>query len=117
MEEKSIDNSPPKFSTLFLSKVLPKNLQDPILGDLFEEFQQRNSLYGKADANTWYRHQAIKTGLQLMFKGNKKMIKNIKKKCMSVALVMVTLIGLFYANMEEYQKVRVAEHVKLMVSD
>ncbi|SFD70577.1 hypothetical protein [Pseudoalteromonas denitrificans] len=108
MHETKTQSVPPKMASMFLSWALPKELCDPILGDLLEEYIQRVSNGNITAANIWYRHQAVKSGLQLMFKGERMMLKNLKKKLLIFALAMLAGGALFYANMEEYQKERIS---------
>jgi hypothetical protein len=61
-------NQPPKIATHFLSWALPKNLVEPVLGDLSEEYLQRISKNQLIGANYWYWRQAVKSGIQFMLK-------------------------------------------------
>jgi len=61
-------NQPPKIPSQFLSWALPESLIEPVLGDLSEEYLQRTSNNQLISANYWYWRQAVKSGLQFMFK-------------------------------------------------
>lgn len=101
-------NQPPKMSSKFLSWALPKSLREPILGDLLEEYNQRLSNDNIKAVNIWYRQQAVKSGLQFMFKGEEMMSKKLKKKLLISILILVSAGALFYASMEDYQKENMA---------
>jgi len=107
MQDTTTHNSPPNFPSMFLNWALPKNLREPILGDLSEEYIQHISRENIASANIWYWHQALKTGLLFVFRGKKVMSKTSKKKLLITALILVSTGSLFYANMEPYQKERI----------
>jgi len=59
---------PPKMASKFLSWALPQSLVEPILGDLSEEYLARYSNRHPIQAKVWYWRQAIKSGIQFMFK-------------------------------------------------
>lgn len=61
-------NTPPKWASCFLKWSLPKAMVEPLLGDLFEEFELMTSQIGLANAKNWYCKQAIKTGLRFIFR-------------------------------------------------
>lgn len=58
---------PPKLSEQLLTWALPEELKDPILGDLEEEFSQRQNINAN-QAISWYRRQAIKSSWQFIQK-------------------------------------------------
>lgn len=58
---------PPKLSEQLLSWSLPNELRDPILGDLEEEFSQRQ-IINTSQAISWYRRQALKSAWQFIQK-------------------------------------------------
>jgi len=108
MQDTTTHNSPPKLSSLLLNWALPKNLREPISGDLSEEYIQCVSRESAAAANIWYWHQALKTSLLFIFRGEKVMSKTSKKKVLITALILLSTGSIFYVNMEPYQKERVA---------
>ncbi len=116
MQDTSTQSSPPKFPTSFLNWALPKNLREPILGDLSEEYIQHISRENTATANLWYWHQALKTSFLFIFKGKRVMSKKPKKKVLITALILFSTGSLFYGNMEPYQKERVAGLASQMLS-
>ena len=59
--------SPPKFSAQLLHWSLPKELKEPVMGDLDEEFIQ-HYLTDPAKATNWYRNQALRSALQFIWK-------------------------------------------------
>ncbi|NVK24973.1 MAG: hypothetical protein HWE10_08600 [Gammaproteobacteria bacterium] len=59
--------APPKTVTKFLHWALPEALREPVLGDLYEEFQQQ-SVTNPKRAKRWYRKQAIRSALQFLWK-------------------------------------------------
>ena len=59
---------PPRIANKFLSWALPQSLVEPVLGDLSEEYIQRFSDGQPLKARLWYWRQAIKSGIQFMFK-------------------------------------------------
>ncbi len=61
-------SQPPKIASQFLSWALPEALIEPVLGDLSEEYLQRISNNQLIGANYWYWRQAVKSGIQFMFK-------------------------------------------------
>lgn len=61
-------NQPPKIASQFLSWALPEDLIEPVLGDLSEEYLQRISNKQLISAKYWYWRQAVKSGIQFMFK-------------------------------------------------
>lgn len=58
---------PPELTTKLLNWALPESLRDPVLGDLFEEFQQQ-SLINPNLARRWYRKQAVRSAIQFLWK-------------------------------------------------
>ena len=68
MNESKHDNVvPPETATKFLNWALPDSLRDPVLGDLFEEFQQQRAT-NPSSAKSWYRKQAFRSAMQFLWK-------------------------------------------------
>jgi len=61
-------NQPPKIASQFLSWALPDGIKEPVLGDLSEEYLHRITNHHSLAANYWYWRQALKSGMQFMFK-------------------------------------------------
>lgn len=61
------DILPPKYSSQFLNWALPAELRDPIMGDLDEEYIQQ-LLNNPANADNWYRNQAMRSAIQFIWK-------------------------------------------------
>lgn len=61
-------SQPPKIASQFLIWALPDNIVEPVLGDLSEEYLQRIANDLLISAKIWYWKQAVKSGIQFMFK-------------------------------------------------
>lgn len=52
-------NGPPLFFARALQRFLPKAIRDPVLGDLFEDYETRRSIHGERVAAWRYRREAV----------------------------------------------------------
>jgi chemotaxis protein MotA len=86
---------PPKAASQFLAWALPDSIVEPVLGDLSEEYIQRISNNKLIAAKTWYWRQAVKSGIQFMFKTQRGFVMFIFSIFLFVAMTMllVTLSG------------------------
>lgn len=85
-------HQPPKIPTQFLSWALPKELLEPVLGDLFEEYFQRAQECRSISANYWYWRQAIKSGIQFMLKTQRGFIMFIFSVLLFLGFTLVAMI-------------------------
>lgn len=85
-------NQPPKIATNFLSWALPKNLVEPVLGDLSEEYLQRISNNQLIGANYWYWRQAVKSGIQFMLKTQRGFVMFIFSVLLFLGFTFVAMI-------------------------
>jgi chemotaxis protein MotA len=88
---------PPKFIEEFLHWRLPKELKEPVLGDLAEEYAQ---LFTSQPfrANYWYSRQALSTGLQFLTKTKRGLIMFLFGILVFVGMVILAMVmgGDFY---------------------
>lgn len=75
--ECAIDARPPKGTELLLSLLLPKRQDDPLLGDLTEEFGEMKEAHGSLYARWWYRLQATMTIWSMAEKGVIKLVERL----------------------------------------
>jgi hypothetical protein len=54
---KSENSNPPQLAELLLEKILSKEERENLIGDLAEEFTERQSVYGIRSTNFWYWRQ------------------------------------------------------------
>ncbi len=80
---------PPKAASLFLAWALPDSIVEPVLGDLSEEYIQRISNNKLIAAKTWYWRQAVKSGIQFMFKTQRGFVMFIFSIILFVAMTML----------------------------
>jgi len=86
---------PPKIASQFLSWALPDSIVEPVLGDLSEEYLQRITNNKLIAAKIWYWKQAVRSGIQFMFKTQRGFVMFIFSIFLFAALTMLlmTLAG------------------------
>lgn len=83
--------NPPRIIEKFLNWTLPKELKEPILGDLAEEYlslAKRTPL----KANYWYTRQALNTGLQFIIKTKRGLIMFLLGMIVFVAVTAMAMV-------------------------
>lgn len=88
----SMFNHPPKLANRFLIWALPDHLVEPVLGDLFEEFQQRISSASMIEAKFWYWLQAMKSGLHFMLKTQRGFVMFIFSVLLFLGLIILAMV-------------------------
>lgn len=83
--------NPPILIEKFLGWTLPKELKEPILGDLSEEFLTLK-IENPYWANYWYTRQAICTGLQFLTKTKRELIMFVFSMFFFFASILIAMI-------------------------
>jgi len=83
---------PPKVASLFLAWALPDDIVEPVLGDLSEEYLQRTTNNKLFSAKIWYWKQAMKSGMQFMFKTQRGLIMFIFSIILFLGLSLMGMI-------------------------
>lgn len=81
----------PSLASRFLTWASPENIEEPILGDMFEEFIQRVEQRGVVNAKCWYWQQSILSGVRFMFATKQNAVM------FSASLLMFTIIMIWLA--------------------
>jgi len=83
--------NPPRLLEKFLHWTLPKDLKDPVLGDLAEEYLSL-AKHTPLKANYWYARQALRTGLQFLFKTKRGLIMFLLGIIVFVGMTLMAMV-------------------------
>jgi chemotaxis protein MotA len=84
-------SNPPRLIEKFLRWSLPKELKEPILGDLAEEYLDM-LVHTPNKANYWYSRQALHTGLQFLTKTKRGLIMFLFAATVFAAFIFIAMI-------------------------
>lgn len=85
------NHSPPKWAQQVLAWSLPASLQEPVLGDLEEEFFEKRQHSGETLARFWYLRQAILTSVTFLKQTQRGMLMFVLS-----LLVLVVIVGIAF---------------------